>query len=261
MDAFPIDSLGRRDRLRDRRGGAAKSSSSSLATAAFSVAASRIASTCLFPSTPTAPIQLRFLPAALEIKLGFPSPCDIATIDNCYHRPWEPCMKHYRMMIGCLLTASYALGQSVNPFISELKQFYTVRKGDLLKAADRMPTEDYDFRPTPDMRTFGQLIAHIADAQMSFCSGAKGQPRRLNAASKSSKVDLEAALKASFDECDSVLDSTTDATATQVMRAGATEHSKFWSLLYATLHDNEEYGYLAVYLRLRNLVPPSTDSR
>ena len=79
-------------------------------------------------------------------------------------------MKHYRVMIGCLLTASYALGQSANPFISELKQFYTVRKGDLLKAADRMPTEDYDFRPTPDMRTFGQLIAHIADAQMSFCS-------------------------------------------------------------------------------------------
>lgn len=46
-----------------------------------------------------------------------------------------------------------------------------------------------------------------------------------------------------------------------MMKAGDTEHSKFWSLLYATLHDNEEYGYLAVYLRLRNLVPPSTDSR
>jgi hypothetical protein len=55
----------------------------------------------------------------------------------------------------------------------------------------------------------------MADTQMSFCSGAKGQPRRLNAASKTAKVDLEAALKASFDECDSVLDSTTDATATQ----------------------------------------------
>jgi hypothetical protein len=48
---------------------------------------------------------------------------------------------------------------------------------------------------------------------------------------------------------------------TQMMKAGETEHSKFWSLLYATLHDNEEYGYLAVYLRLRNLVPPSTNSR
>ena len=68
-------------------------------------------------------------------------------------------------------------------------------------------------------------------------------------------------LKASFDECDGVFEATTDAAATQMMKAGDREHTKFWSLLYATLHDNEEYGYLAVYLRLRNLVPPSTDSR
>jgi hypothetical protein len=145
--------------------------------------------------------------------------------------------------------------------MSELKQFYTVRKGDLLKAADRMPADDYNFKPTPDIRTFGQLIAHIADAQMSFCSGAKGQPKRLNAASKTSKADLVAALKASFDECDGVFDTTTDAIATQMIKTGDSEHSKFWALLYATLHDNEEYGYLAVYLRLKELVPPSTNSR
>jgi uncharacterized damage-inducible protein DinB len=165
------------------------------------------------------------------------------------------------MIAGCVLTASCAFAQTANPFLSELKQFYTIRKGDLLKAADRMPAEDYDFKPAPDVRTFGQLIAHVADAQMSFCSGAKGQPRRLNAASKTSKADLTAALKASFDECDGVFASTTDATATMMMKAGDTEHSKYWSLLYATLHDTEEYGYLAVYLRLKNLVPPSTNSR
>lgn len=145
--------------------------------------------------------------------------------------------------------------------MSELKQFYTVRKGDLLKAADRMPADAYDFKPSPDVRTFGQLIAHIADAQMGFCSGAKGQPRRLNAASKTSKADLVAALKLSFDECDGVFDTTTDAIATQMIKSGDVEHSKFWSLLYATLHDNEEYGYLAVYLRLKELIPPSTNAR
>ena len=170
-------------------------------------------------------------------------------------------MKHFLLIIGCLCAASSAIAQSANPFMSELKQFYTVRKGDLLKAADRMPAGDYDFKPTPDVRTFGQLIAHIADAQMSFCSGARGQPRRLNAASKSSKMDLMAALKASFDECDGVFDSTTDAIATQMIKSGDSEHSKFWALLYATLHDNEEYGYLAVYLRLKELVPPSTNAR
>ena len=170
-------------------------------------------------------------------------------------------MKHFLLIVGCLCAAASAIAQSANPFMSELKQFYTVRKGDLLKAADRMPAENYDFKPTPEIRTFGQLIAHIADAQMSFCSGARGKPIRLNAASKTSKADLVAALKASFDECDGVFDTTTDAIATQMIKTGDSEHSKFWALLYATLHDNEEYGYLAVYLRLKELIPPSTNSR
>lgn len=170
-------------------------------------------------------------------------------------------MKYCWIIVGWVLIASCALAQSPNPFMSELKQFYKIRKGDLLKAADRMPAEDYDFRPKPEVRTFGQLIAHITDAQMNLCSTAKGEPKRLNAASKTSKADLVAALKASFDECDSVFDVTTDAAATQMMKSGDAAHSKYWSLLYATLHDSEEYGYLAVYLRLKNLIPPSTNSR
>jgi hypothetical protein len=170
-------------------------------------------------------------------------------------------VKHFLLIVGGLCAASCAFAQSANPFMSELKQFYTIRKGDLLKGADRMPAEDYDFKPTPDVRSFGQLIAHIADAQMSFCSGAKGKPIRLNAASKTAKADLVAALKASFDECDSAFDSITDATATQMIKSGDTGHTRFWALLYGTLHDTEEYGYLAVYLRLKGLIPPSTNAR
>ena len=170
-------------------------------------------------------------------------------------------MKHFLLIVACLCAASCAKAQAANPFMSELKQFYTVRKGDLLKAADRMPAGDYDFKPAPDVRSFGQLIAHIADAQMNFCSGANGKSIRLNAASKTSKADLMMALKTSFDECDSAFESITDATATQMIKSGNAEHSKFWALLYGTLHDTEEYGYLAVYLRLKGLIPPSTNSR
>ena len=153
-----------------------------------------------------------------------------------------------------------AVAQTSPPFVGELKQFYTIRKGDLLKAADRMPAADYDFRPTPEVRTFAQLLAHVIDAQMGFCSAAKGEPRKINAASKTSKADLVAALKISFEECDSAFDLMTESTASQMVKAGG-ERSKLGALLYATLHDNEEYGYLAMYLRLKGLVPPSTDSR
>src|SRR5207249_2711185 len=109
--------------------------------------------------------------------------------------------------------------------------------------------------------TFSQLLAHIIDAQMGFCSAVNGTPRRLNAASKTSKADLLVALRTSFDECDSAFDLLDEVTASQMVKAGNSERSKLGTLLYATLHDNEEYGYLAMYLRLKGLVPPSTDSR
>jgi len=166
----------------------------------------------------------------------------------------------YVSLVVFLLTCRFAFAQTSLPFIGELKQFYTVRKGDLLKAADRMPAEDYDFKPTPQVRTFAQLLAHIIDAQMGFCSAVKEEPRKINAASKTTKADLVAALKTSFDECDSAFALMTDSTAAQMVKAGG-ERSKLGTLLYATLHDNEEYGYLAMYLRLKGLVPPSTDSR
>jgi uncharacterized damage-inducible protein DinB len=166
-----------------------------------------------------------------------------------------------RSLLMTAFAAVIGFGQSPNPFAGELKQFYTVRKGDLLKAADRMPAEEYNFRPIPDVRTFAQLLAHIIDAQVGFCSSVKGEPRKVNAASKTAKADLVALLKESFDECDSAFESMTPENAAKMIKSGNTERSKLGVLLYATLHDNEEYGYLAMYLRLKGLVPPSTDSR
>ena len=112
-------------------------------------------------------------------------------------------VKHFLLLVGCRGAASSAFAQSANPFMSELKQFYTVRKGDLLKAADRMPADAYDFKPTPDVRTFGQLIAHVADVQMAICGAAKGEQQMVDAEkNKMSKADIVAAPNDSFTYCD-----------------------------------------------------------
>lgn len=169
--------------------------------------------------------------------------------------------RYSTMLLVYLLPLACAMAQSPAPIIAEMKSFYTIRKGDLLKAADRMPADAYNFKPTPEVRSFAQLMAHIIDAQMSFCSAVRGEPKSLKAATKTTKEELVTALKSSFDECDSAFDSMTGTTANEMLKAGGGERSKLGTLLYATLHDTEEYGYLAMYLRLKGLVPPSTDSR
>ncbi len=156
---------------------------------------------------------------------------------------------------GCALQA-----QIPSPLIAESKQAYTAIKTNLTKAADKMSEENYSFKPSPEIRTFGALIAHIADTQMRTCAAVKGEQKQADAASKTAKADLVAALKASFDECDAAWDSITDATAAEKL-AGRGQRSKLGALIGITMHDNEEYGYLAVYMRLKGVVPPSSEGR
>jgi hypothetical protein len=88
-----------------------------------------------------------------------------------------------------------------------------------------------------------------------------GTPKSLNASSKTTKADLVASLKESFFLCDRAFDSLTDAT-TPITLPGGDHHSKAGLLLMSVIaHSNEEYGYMAVYLRLKGVVPPSSKGR
>jgi hypothetical protein len=101
----------------------------------------------------------------------------------------------------------------------------------------------------------------VADAQTGICSTLNGQPKRGDAASKTSKADLVAALKASFDECDKAYNALTDANATELVAYGRGQNSRAGRLAYNTAHDQECYGSIAVYMRIKGIVPPSTAAR
>jgi hypothetical protein len=148
-----------------------------------------------------------------------------------------------------------------NPLSTELKQMYTGVKNNLTRMADKMPEEHYSFKATPEIRSFGELVAHVADSQARTCSAVNGEPKNLNAASKTSKADLVAALKQSFEMCDAAVNALTDSTATQMIKTGRGERSKLGALAQTVSHSNEEYGYMAVYLRLKGIVPPSSEKR
>jgi hypothetical protein len=151
---------------------------------------------------------------------------------------------------GCVL-----LAQTAPSHIAESKQTYAGVKSNLQKMAEQMPEENYAFKATPEIRTFGELVAHVADTQARLCSMASGEQKTVGAASKTAKTDLVAALKDSSAMCDAAFDSLTDATASQ---PGGMGRSKLALLEYNTGHANEEYGYMSVYMRLKAIVPPSS---
>ncbi len=141
----------------------------------------------------------------------------------------------------------------------EAQQAYTNIKNNILKAADKMPETDYSFKPTPEIRTFGALVAHVADSQTRLCNAILGKTKSPAAGSKTAKADIVAALKDSFADCDSAFDSLTEANAKEVVKMGPREFTRLGALMRGVIHDNEEYGYMAVYLRLKGVVPPSSE--
>jgi uncharacterized damage-inducible protein DinB len=169
-------------------------------------------------------------------------------------------MRSYSILFAALASA-FILHAQENPLSTGLKQNYDQRKNAILGEADRMSDADYNFKPTPEVGTFGSRVAHVADAQMMICSAVKGESKKANTQGKTSKADILAALKESFDYCDGVYDTMTDATATQEVKIFGRPQAKLTALWGNVVHDTEMYGYMAVYLRLKGLVPPTSERR
>lgn len=142
-----------------------------------------------------------------------------------------------------------------------VRQMYNTVKNNLLKAADKMPDDGYAYKPTPEERSFGGWVAHVADAQTAGCSRALGTPKTPSAGSKTTKADLVAALKDSFDTCDAAYAALTDANASDSIQSFRGPTPRLASLAGNVAHDNECYGSMAVYLRLKGIVPPSSEPR
>lgn len=163
-------------------------------------------------------------------------------------------------LMGALLGAAALNAQ--NSLSTDTKGGYTFIKNILTKAADEMPEADYSFKASPMERTYGAMVGHIADVQLAVCGAAKGEQKKGDAEkTKTTKADLAAALKASFDYCDGAYDSMTDADAATKVKMFGREQTKLAVLNFNTVHDNEMYGQMVVYLRIKGLVPPSSQSR
>jgi hypothetical protein len=172
----------------------------------------------------------------------------------------EISMKQYPILALVLAGALHA--QSANPLSTELKASYTRVKTNFIKAAEKMPEDQYDFKPVPEVESFKERVAHIAVSSMGPCSALKGEPKSIDAKTLKSKADVVAALKDSFATCDAVFDNLTDADAVNPVSTGRGPARSKLALGYGLIaHDQELYGYICVYMRLKGIVPPTSEPR
>jgi uncharacterized damage-inducible protein DinB len=135
--------------------------------------------------------------------------------------------------------------------------------GYLVQSAQDMPAEKYGYKPTPAVRSFGEIIGHVAGSQDMFCAIALGEkPPAEDAVEKSatSKEALIAALKASNDHCRKAY-MLSDSDAAGMADVFGQQASKLFVLMMNATHDNEHYGNLVTYLRMNGMVPPSSRPR
>lgn len=154
-----------------------------------------------------------------------------------------------------------AAENGANPLMGSTRPSYDQIKDYILRSVDQMPDAHYSFRPTPDVRTFGQLIAHIATTHYQFCSAAlleaNPDPRDFEK-THTTKAQIADVIRASFKYCDAAYEMT-DAQATRYQSIPNWGERAPLSILVMNIsHDHQHYGNMVTYMRMEGLVPPSS---
>ena len=171
-------------------------------------------------------------------------------------------VRDFVVVVLLLLTPGVVFAQSANPLTANARIQFGALSGFVLKSAEKVPEDLYSFRATPDVRSMAELFGHVADAMFAMCSAAAGTkpPRTGIEKTVSAKPALVAALKEAISHCNGVYTAMTD-------QKGSSETVPFYfgptprlSVLYFVVtHTYEHYGNLVTYMRLKNIVPPSSE--
>jgi len=150
-----------------------------------------------------------------------------------------------------------------NPQLASTKAFFDQAKQNILKSADKLPEEKYSFAPAEGVRTYGQLLAHVADGQYVLCGVARDGKMQMKGVEKTAKTKAEivAALNEAFAFCDSVYAGLTDASSAATVSWFGQQRTKLSVLAFNTAHTFEHYGNLITYMRMNGAVPPSSEAR
>jgi hypothetical protein len=162
-------------------------------------------------------------------------------------------------LAGILILSGALYSQTANnPLTTDLKQAYESVKNNLHRAAEKMPEQDYSFKPTPEVRTFAEVLGHAATAEYHTCAALTGAE-----AGSLPKAENKAAIMSALHQasvlCDKAFDSLTDSNAAELVKFPRGQKTRLGGLTGLIMHDTEQYAILGVYMRLKGLVPPSSE--
>lgn len=159
-------------------------------------------------------------------------------------------------------TAPAPAAPPANPITTSEKGLYSYISDTVVRAAEKMPEENYSFKATPEVRSFGQLVGHVADANYMFCAQAQGLPNPAKniEKTKTAKADLVASLKDAVAYCNQTFDGMTDTSGSEIVKFYSFHLAKLTLLSLNTAHTDEHYGNMVTYLRLKGIVPPTSEN-
>ena len=173
-------------------------------------------------------------------------------------------------LIAIAAQAQPAAPDPANPLSAWLRNAYMGNRNNIVRTAEKMPEENYGMRPgaQPEVRTFGQQVSHVAFYNFLWCSQAKGEknPNPGNLDKLTSKTEIMKVLNDAFTYCDGAYNALTDASGAETIEITQENGRQTRSLRMGLLtlnyaHNNEIYGSMVIYLRMKNIVPPASEPR
>lgn len=163
--------------------------------------------------------------------------------------------------VAALLVPTPAFAQ--HPYVDAAKSQFASIKNNVIRTAEKVPEDLYAFKPTPEVRSLGQLIAHIADGNFGICGAGSTMKPPMSGVEKSTggngKAALQKALAASFEFCESAWASMDATRSGETVKTFLGVQPRFSVLTFNTSHVWEHYGNLVTYMRLKGIVPPSSE--
>ena len=172
-----------------------------------------------------------------------------------------------RRAIGSVITglgaaaAIVPMAQAAEKSVDSINARWAAAKTFTMLVANAMPAESYDYKPTPDMRSYGELMVHIGQAQVYYAGrfSKTAVPDSLKAPKVADKASATAYLAATFDFCGAGLTGLTTADLDKPYpgRPNTPPLSGWDLILNAFIHTSHHRGYADVYLRMKGITPPT----